>query len=231
MRQSLPQSARTYNWVSLCIYDFVVHYLATRFAWRCPTDSVLIPFFRANAGPRHMDVGVGTGYFLAAMKESPGEDPALSWPQKLVLVDLNPTCIKKAATRIALPDRTDCLVADVLKPLPDSLELGTFDSISIMFLLHCLPGPPSRKATTFVNLKSLLKEHGVLFGTTVLGKNIRYNWFASLLLSIYNFFGVFDNYGDEAKDFTNLLSQEFDHVESVVVGCVLIFKATSPRKA
>src|SRR5262249_21733539 len=58
-------SARYYRRLILSFYALWVLPISNPFVWRCPTKTVLVPFFRANVGRRHMDVGVGTGYFPA----------------------------------------------------------------------------------------------------------------------------------------------------------------------
>ena len=61
----VPASARYYTPLFLRLYDVFVLWFSNRFAWRCPTPTVLLPFFKAHIGTEaHMDVGVGTGYYL-----------------------------------------------------------------------------------------------------------------------------------------------------------------------
>src|SRR5262249_36594178 len=155
----IAASARYYRRLILSFYDLWVLTISNTFVWRCPTKTVLVPFFRANVGRRHMDVGVGTGYFPAiAMTAS---DPDVNkgrkevmkttvTPQSLTLVDVNPNCLAFAARRIGRPESTRCIVADALKlSLPNSEDDGErehFDSISLFYLLHCLPGPAAQKA-------------------------------------------------------------------------------------
>ncbi|KAN0087235.1 hypothetical protein V8E54_000923, partial [Elaphomyces granulatus] len=89
-----------------------------------------------------MDVGVGTGYFPARAGDTAME--------ALTLVDLNHDCLSMASWRIPqLKNGTTAIVADACKPrmLPSSLppSLKSYDSISLMYLLHTLPGPPDHK--------------------------------------------------------------------------------------
>ncbi|KAL1962963.1 hypothetical protein VTN77DRAFT_8809 [Rasamsonia byssochlamydoides] len=239
---NLTPGAHHYNRLTLSFYDFFVLYFSNSFAWRCPTQSVLLPFFRDNAGPRHMDVGVGTGYFPAAItddssnkkKKKKSEEVKQDWPQKLALVDLNPKCLETAAARIGQPERTVCLLTDVLRPLSSDQQENpaeVFDSISLMYLLHCLAGPPGEKQRVFANLKPYLADdHGVLFGATVLGKGVRHNWVGRMLMRVYNRVGVFDNYADGKEEILQALENEFEDVEGHVVGCVLLFRARKPKR-
>jgi ubiquinone/menaquinone biosynthesis C-methylase UbiE len=125
-----------------------------------------------------LDVGVGTGYFLAAMHKSeqqrhPTASGEVIWPQTLTLIDLNPTCLETAARHLGHPDRTECVMADAREPLP--IKPGKFDSISFMYLLHCIPAPPEKKGCVFANLKLYLEEPGTLFSVTILGRGVRHN--------------------------------------------------------
>lgn len=218
-------SSYAYNPISLHLYDYFVLGFTNNFCWRCPTDSVLLPLFQANAGPRHMDVGVGSGYFPTAMHQREGH---LGWPKKLVLVDLNPTCLEQVSNRVGLPERTLCLQNDALKPLP---EQGPFDSISIMFLMHCLPGPPENKAKIFANLKPHLTDDGTLFGSTILGQGVRHNLVGQIMMSFYNWTGMFGNSEDGEEPFVKALKEEFEDVETTVIGCIFIFRARKPKRS
>ena len=130
------------------------------FFWRCSTTQVTLPFFRSHVRRTHLDIGVGTGYFLQHSHLAPDAP--------ITLCDLNANCLEKTKERLGRPD-LDCLHHDILEPLPESV--GSFDSISLMFLLHCLPPPQKRKCQVLCMLKHHLKPDGVLFGCTVLGPN------------------------------------------------------------
>ncbi|PGH18165.1 hypothetical protein AJ80_04552 [Polytolypa hystricis UAMH7299] len=152
------------------------------------------------------------------------------WPQKLVLVDLNPKCLQISASRIGLPGLTECVVADVMHPLPLKLDkTEKFDSISLMYVLHCLPVPPEKKGAAFANLRPYLSDTGTLFGTTVLGNTVRHTRLGALLIWLYNLTGVFSNLDDGKEAFDKALLEEFEYVETSVVGQVLLFKARRPR--
>ncbi|OBT67290.1 hypothetical protein VE03_02613 [Pseudogymnoascus sp. 23342-1-I1] len=146
--------------------------------------------------------------------------------QRITPVDLNPNCLSTAAARIkSLP----------LKSSNGSIgDEGTgkekFDSISLFYLLHCVPGPCSAKAGIFENLKTYLTADGTLYGATILGQggDVHFNWFASALMDLYNKKGVFGNSGDNEKVFIEALGRSFEKVESRVEGCVLLFKASKP---
>lgn len=242
------KGARAYTPLSLKIYNVGVFGVVSPYGWRCPADT-LVAFFNRNilqttqrnasntaiAEPKRLlDIGVGTGYF-------PVRAPLAS-DTELVLVDLNTDCLDdaKASIKRAHPEvggRAIKVVGDFLAHGDEYLSLyaegrlptGGFDAISLMFLLHCLPGPPSRKAEALVRTKALLRPGGVLFGATILGKNVRPNLFARFVLWMNNYLGIFDNYKDSAVRFTEPLEKAFHEVNVEVVGCMLLFEARNPK--
>ncbi len=121
---------------------------------------------------------------------------------------------------------TDCLLHDVFEPLPTEERYG---SISLMYLLHCMPGPPERKAAIFGNLKNDLKEDGTLFGATVLGKGVEHNWAGKVLMKLYNKRGIFGNWDDGAEVILKELKMHFEDVDAKMEGVVLLFTAKGPR--
>ena len=97
-----------------------------------------------------------------------------------------------------------------------------------MYLLHCLPGPPERKAAIFGQLKDNLEKDGVLFGSTILGKGVKHNWIGNMLMHVYNKRGIFGNVDDGAKVFLKELKLHFDDVDARIEGTVLLFTARGP---
>jgi hypothetical protein len=55
------------------------------------------------------------------------------------------------------------------------IGLSGFDSISLNYLLHCLPGNLASKSIVFERVKPLLGDGGVIFGSTILGEGVRHN--------------------------------------------------------
>ncbi|KAN0081782.1 S-adenosyl-L-methionine-dependent methyltransferase, partial [Elaphomyces granulatus] len=196
----------------LHIYDFWVIYISSSFAWRC-SRKILLPFFKSNVGRQHLDVGVGTGYFPARAADT---------IETLTLVDLQPNCLSMASRRIPqLKNGINTILADALQPgiLPSSLppSLKSYDSISLMYLIHALPGPPGHKLQIFRYTKPYLKEKGVVFGVTVLGKDVYHNPFAISLMWLFNRLGIFDNFADGKDEILNALTSEFEEVEVEVL--------------
>ncbi|RAK95492.1 methyltransferase type 12 [Aspergillus ibericus CBS 121593] len=100
-----------------------------------------------------------------------------------------------------------------------------------MYLLHCLPPPCHRKATVFAHLKHHLTPEGTLFGTTVLGRGAHHNLLGRLTIRFYNWKGIFGNKDDSPDVLVKALENEFEEVETHVVGVVLLFRARKPRLA
>jgi len=135
----------------LRIYDVLVLAIYGPLVWRCPTRRLVQQYTRC-VGPRHLDVGPGTGYFLEHARLPPNA--------RVVLVDPNTNVLAYASRRLRHL-KPSLLQADVCKPLPVDQR---FDSIALNFVLHCLPGPMLRRATSIRNLADLLEPDGVLFG-------------------------------------------------------------------
>ncbi|KAL6718613.1 hypothetical protein ACLMJK_002847 [Lecanora helva] len=212
--------AKAYSNLILYVYDYFVLRFMAFFFWRCSTDAVTLPFFKSHISRRgkHLDIGVGTGWFL--------EHADLSSTASITLSDLNANCLEKTKARLNRPD-LDCLQHDILEPFPS--EVGQFDSISLMYLLHCLPPPQKRKGQVLAMLKSHLKPGGVLFGCTVLGpysgNQTRLSQFA---LRRINRKGRMGNLDDTEEGFVEVLRKHYASVESLVVGSMLFFTARDP---
>ncbi|MDJ0799996.1 MAG: hypothetical protein QNJ51_24845 [Calothrix sp. MO_167.B12] len=59
--------AAIYSKSLLLIYDFFVLGLSNTFCWQCPTKLIL-NFYNQHISDKHLDVGVGSGYFLDNFK-------------------------------------------------------------------------------------------------------------------------------------------------------------------
>lgn len=200
----------------LRIYDRFVLGFMCRAVWRCPTPPVL-DSYRRLVGHRHLDVGPGTGYFLDKANLSPDT--------KVTLLDPNPNVLAHASRRLARINPT-VVEADVLKPLPVQ---GPFDSAALSGVLHCLPGPQSRKGKAIRNVATVLASDGVLFGLTVLGRPARHTLHARAALWALNRRGTFDNLADTEEGLREILRPSFQTVEIDVVGSMAQFAARGPK--
>lgn len=200
----------------LAVYDrFVLGFMA-RVVWRCPTPP-LVECYRQHVGRNHLDIGPGTGYFLA--------ESGLSDATEVTLVDPNPDVLAYTARRLASMSVTT-IEADVRKPLPIEKE---FDSAALNLVLHCLPGPQQRKAAAIRNIAAKLTSDGVLFGATVLGTAEPNSWAARASLWALNRQGAFDNLDDTAAGLREILEESFEEVDIDRTGSIARFTATKPR--
>jgi hypothetical protein len=201
-----------YTKAMLSIYDEVVLGFSLRWIWDCSSRH-LLDFYNEHVGASHMDVGVGTGYFLDKCRFP-------CWKPTIMLLDLNPNCLKRAAGRLMryCPQQ---LLADILEPLPH--ELGQFDSIGLSLLLHCLSGTMATKTQIFGRLKPSLKKGGTLFGVTVLGRGIRLSRLALSVTKLYNAFGIFSNLSDDQVGLEAGLARHFPIYRVYTQGCLAFF--------
>lgn len=212
-------SSSAFKGFYLWIYDFLALFFANWLIWDCPTATNLLPLFRYSLGTSHLDIGVGTGYYTQTSHLPPST--------KVTLCDLSPTALEKAERRIAFPQRGGTLLANCLEPLPTAQK---FDSISMFYLLHCLPGPFSRKAKVFSTVKRNLAADGVCIGATILragqGTEETAMSYWSRWWLLRN--GIIDNEGDDRRSMEEALRLNFEEVESWMVGKVLLWRARGP---
>ncbi len=209
---------RDYSRALLNLYDPLVLGPIARFVWRCPTGG-LLERYRRHVRPNHLDVGPGTGYFL--------ERSGLAEGSPVTIVDPNRNVLRHVSRRLRQFDVT-AVEADVLKPLPVA---GPFDSAALHLVIHCLPGPMSRKAAAIANVAAVLAPSGVLFGASVLGSSGRHNWIARRFLAAFNQQGAFGNLADTEGGIREILEASFDLVELETIGSIALFAATGPRRA
>ena len=162
---------RVYTSRFLRVYDLVVLGWFSRTAWRCRAAE-LTGHYDAEVSANHLDVGVGTGFFLDRCT-FPTPRPRLS------LMDLNPACLEAASRRVSR-FQPDTHVANVLEPIgPQVGDVAAFDSIAMTYLLHCLPGDMTAKAAVFEHLLALANPGATVFGATLLAGGVNRNWYAA----------------------------------------------------
>ena len=217
--EHLPGQAVYAPWV-LGIYDFYVLWLSNRLAWRCTRERQLA-HYESHLGARHLDVGVGTGWYLDHTRFPDTDD------RELWLLDLNENSLAHTRKRIARY-APRVVVGDVLGDA--QLPAGHFDSIGMNYLLHCLPGTMRDKAHAFATLATALREDGVLFGSTILNADVAHNAFGRALIRVYNRKGIFGNVHDDAEGLRDELTEHFEEVNITVEGTVALFSARGPRR-
>jgi len=204
-----------YTNLSLPLYDLVVTRFSNLFAWRC-SRKMLVNFFRENISTNHLDVGVGTGYFLRQLHLNPGN-------QRLGLLDLNEYCLAYAKKRLH-QFCPEIYKHDVFEAFTSITK--KFDSVSLNYVMHCLPGTVSQKAIAFDHIRAVLNPGGKLFGTTILGKGVTRNFLARKIMKMYNKKKIFNNIDESSEMFERELRKRFSHVEIKIKGCVALFVAT-----
>ena len=201
-----------YSKSMLTIYDWLVLRFSNRLIWKCSSRQILALYDR-HVTANHLDVGVGTGYFLDRCR-FPSDRPRLG------LMDLNLNCLDGAGSRAARY-RPEVYRTNVLDPI--GLEIPRFDSISMTYLLHCLPGTIKTKSAVFRHLKPLLNHGGVMFGATLLSAGVHRSWAAKRLMAFYSSKGIFTNDQDDLQGLRAMLSEHLTAVTVEVVGCAALF--------
>jgi SAM-dependent methyltransferase len=174
--------------------------LLNRFVWQCPTKDVLLPFYKEHLGLKHLDVGVGTGFYIARA--------GLTRSHQVSLRDLNENSLRVPSTQVKQA-KVRTFMRDVMQPSCGPADTG-YDSISLFYLLHCLPGTMDDKETAIANLKRYLSKDGVLFDATILGDEAAHNPIGRML---YNDTGVRHNMADTLDDLQRMLRRQFQDAQ------------------
>jgi ubiquinone/menaquinone biosynthesis C-methylase UbiE len=198
----------------LSVYDAVVYGFNSPVLWRC-RKSRLVEHYDANVSARHLDIGVGTGALLAAAR-FPVAAP------EITLMDLNPNSLAAASHRLArYAPRTHR--ANMLEDW--HLEPGTYESVALTHILHCLPGSMAEKGVAFRHAKRALAPGGTLFGATILAKDVPLNPLARALIALSNHRGILHNWDDGPAELDAALAESFPERRVLIRGAVALFSA------
>lgn len=104
MSKSTKIGSQIYTPFTLKLYDWWVLKMSNHFAWKCPTHDVLVPHFTEYAGNEHLDIGVGTGFYLTHLPET----------THISLMDINTNSLVVASNRIGSTRVKECIQHDVL---------------------------------------------------------------------------------------------------------------------
>jgi SAM-dependent methyltransferase len=201
----------------LSAYDAFVYGFNHPVLWRC-SKARLVEHYDEHLSARHLDIGVATGVLLDAAT-FPVAAP------EVTLMDLNANSLAAASARIArYGPRTH--QANVLEDW--RLEPGTYESVAMTNLLHCLPGPMSAKGVAFEHAHRALAPGGSLFGVTILGKDVDRSPLAAALLELSNARGILDNRGDGPAELDAALAAAFPQCEIRIRGLLALFAARKP---
>ena len=208
----LEASQAIYTKQILALYDLIVLGISNRLAWKCPTKR-LLKHYNQMVTANHLEVGVGTGYFLDRCK-FPSQTP------RVALMDLNSNTLEVTSRRIARYN-PKMYCRNILDPI--NLNVEKFDSVGINYVLHCVPGNLKTKSVALDYLKALMNPNAVLFGSTILQGGVSINWLAKRLMASYNKKGIFSNQHDNLEDLKSALNQRFKDISVEVIGCVALF--------
>lgn len=214
LEQQAEDGVAVYSRWVLNIYDAFVLGYNNRYVWRCPTARTLALYERYTSR-NHLDVGVGTGYYLHRATLAAGQ-------RRVALMDMSENCLAYAAERLRRyrPERHR---ANILDALPAGI--AAFDSVSLCYVLHCIPGDMAVKEAAFKNLASIMNRGGTLFGTTLLPHSAAENWQSRLQMKLYNRRGIFHNERDTLGGLQAALSRHFAISSLDMVGCAAVFVA------
>lgn len=205
------QSIYTPFWLKL--YNIWVLDISNRWIWRC-LKQIQLEQFNQFVSSKHLDIGVGTGYYLYACQSS-----SLS---QLSLMDLNPNCLKFAENTLKRRELNPAIYQEnILKPQPKLA--AQFTSISMNYLLHCLPGNMRTKEACIANAVAMLLPGGILFGATILADEAMHTKTSRSLANFYNKKGIFSNQDDKLAALKIVLNNHLREVQVKVVGCVALF--------
>jgi len=208
----IRRSQQYFNKLSLIFYDFILYGIVSKYAWGSSIQR-LDAHYKKYVTSNHLEVGVGTGYLLNRVVFD-------STQPRLVLMDLSVPCLEKTKRKVSRYKPTT-YVQNLLEPIQHAIPV--FDSISINYVMHCIPGNLKEKTIALTHLKTLLSQHGVLFGTTVLSEGVAKNFLAKPAMWLLNLLGVFNNHQDNTQDLKTHLEKNFQVLEFQVVGVTAFF--------
>ncbi|MFE0021557.1 class I SAM-dependent methyltransferase [Amycolatopsis sp. NPDC059021] len=201
----------------LAIYDLLVLGVFCSFVWRCP-PRLMRSLYDRSVGEKHLELGPGTGYFVDRCR-FPVPRP------EITLLDLHEECLRASRERIARY-APESVVANLLEPLP--LPGKHYDSAALNLVFHTIPGGWAAKGVVFEHVAACLKPGGVLFGSTVLARQVPMNRVTRYLMREQHRRGNFQNQPDDVDGLREQLAKHFPSFKLAVHGCVAVFEATAP---
>lgn len=211
--EAVRRGQAIYTPLVLHAYDAWVLGFSNRLVWRCPTKR-LLAHYAEHLRLRHLEAGVGTGYFLAHARFPPGKPD-------VTLFDLNPATLAFGGRRLRhlAPKIAQ---GNLLAPLPFAER---FDSAAINYVLHCLPGNLEAKSVVFEHLKAVMRPGAVIFGSTLLAEGVTVSPAGRRLMRVYNKKGIFSNETDSAAGLEAALKRHFARYTLERVGSAALFAA------
>ncbi len=212
--EQVKAGSAMYSRFVLSIYDFFFLWYNLRFLWKCPAR-FLLDLYNQYISSNHLDIGVGTGYFLDRCK-FPDTDI------RLALMDLNPNSLRAASRRLSRY-KPETYRRSATEPF--NLDAAAFDSVGMMNLLHCIPGDMKTKSIVFKHVKEVMNPGAVVFGSTILYEGINRNARATFAIKYANKKGYMANLNDSLEDLVESLRGIFPDSSVNVIGCEALFWA------
>lgn len=203
-----------YGKFTLSVYDKLVLGASCSWLWKCRASRMLDQY-NSLVSDNHLDVGVGSGYFLDHC-QFPSPSP------RVVLMDLNESSLSFTAARIARYSPEVCR-RNVLEDM--FVNSGKFDSVAMNLLLHCVPGSLEYKGKVFDHCKKVMNDGAVLFGATIINVGTEPGFLARKMIDFYNKKGMFSNSTDSKDQLREQLEARFSRVTVEVHGCIAMFSA------
>lgn len=126
--KNTDDGARIYTPLTLKLYDWWVLGVSNRLAWGCPTKEHLLPHFLEHLGNNHLDIGVGTGFYLTHVPES----------SLISLMDLNEASLNAASTRAGESKLNIKLAMMFLNLIPRRYMVNLIPFPCLTFFTACL---------------------------------------------------------------------------------------------
>jgi len=212
--QRVKAGISIYSKSFLLVYDWAALGFNMHFLWKCPSDN-LINLYNKYVSDNHLDIGVGTGYFMDKCK-FPSPNP------RIALMDLNKNSLEVARKRLAKYN-PQVYTGSALEKF--NMNNQRYDSIGMMNLLHCLPGDMKTKGTVFDNANEVLNTGGIIFGSTILFRGVKHNLLATMNLKYCNHKGIMTNLEDDIEILRNNLKERFSDISVETIGSIALFRA------
>ena len=196
------------------VYDTGLYKFVTGSFWRCPTE-LLLDNYADHISNNHLEVGVGSGYFLRRTL-------CADFLDRLMLSDLNKRCLAKSGAKLAVFE-PEMLKHNIQAPLPACAR--GFKSVGMNYVLHCIPGRFSRNQAIFRNVHAALETGGVFFGATLIQGKFRQGAASWLLMRALNGLGIFNNRNHRVDELKGALEVYFSKVQVSMVGNAAVFVA------
>jgi 2-polyprenyl-3-methyl-5-hydroxy-6-metoxy-1,4-benzoquinol methylase len=213
MPKNSHDGQKVYTKLFLKFYNFAVLFFNNKFLWKCNTSN-LLQNYKNNVSKNHLDIGVGTGFYLIKTQ---------NLLEDISLMDLNDNCLDLVESKLSGKNVTKHKL-DILKDIDKNLY-DKYDSIAFNYLIHCLPDNGNKDAV-FKNAAKMVKRSGVVFGSTII--NEYSNSLAIKVANKFNEKGIFDNSNDSRKNIESYIKDNFNTYSLEQIGSVCVFSMSDP---